>query len=89
MRPGQSDHSLVPPRARCFGAATLGGLLACTEFFGTPVSMDRYRQRPDDLARLLRETGFDIWTTVVREPGGDEKTAQGYLLARKPSAENA
>jgi hypothetical protein len=60
-----------------------------TEFFGTPVSMDWYRQRPDDVARLLREAGFEIWTTAVREPDGNEKTAQGYLLAHKPSAENA
>jgi SAM-dependent methyltransferase len=60
-----------------------------TEFFGTPVSMDWYRQRPDDVERLLRETGFDIWTTAVRQPEGKEKTAQGYLLAHKPSAKNA
>lgn len=56
------------------------------EFLGTPVSVDWYRQQPGDLADLLRETGFEMWTTAVREPEGNEKTAQGYILARKPLA---
>jgi SAM-dependent methyltransferase len=60
-----------------------------TEFFGTPVSVDWYRQRPDDIADLLRETGFEMWTTAVREPASDEKTAQGYVLARKTPAKSA
>jgi ubiquinone/menaquinone biosynthesis C-methylase UbiE len=54
-----------------------------TDFHGTPVSVDWYRQQPDDLAELLREAGFAPWTTAVRAPGGSEKTAQGYILARK------
>jgi SAM-dependent methyltransferase len=57
-----------------------------TDFLGTPVSVDWYRQRPDDLTGLLRETGFEMWTAAVREPEGNEKTAQGYILARKPPA---
>jgi SAM-dependent methyltransferase len=57
-----------------------------TEFLGTPVSVDWYRQQPGDLTDLLRETGFDMWTTAVREPEGNERTAQGYILARKPPA---
>jgi hypothetical protein len=60
-----------------------------TEFLGTPVSVDWYRQQPGDLTDLLLETGFDMWTTAVREPEGSEKTAQGYILARKPPAKNA
>lgn len=55
-----------------------------TDFNGTPVSVDWYRQQPDDLASLLRETGFEPWTTAVREPGNAERVAQGYMLARKP-----
>lgn len=54
------------------------------DFLGTPVSVDWYRQRPAELAELLRETGFRLWTTAVRESEGNEKTAQGYILARKP-----
>jgi hypothetical protein len=46
-----------------------------TDFRGTPVSVDWYRQRPDDLANLLRETGFELWTTAVREPEDNERTA--------------
>jgi ubiquinone/menaquinone biosynthesis C-methylase UbiE len=55
-----------------------------TDFRGTPVSVDWYRQQPDDLANLLRETGFELWTTAIREPESNESTAQGYILARKP-----
>jgi ubiquinone/menaquinone biosynthesis C-methylase UbiE len=54
------------------------------EFFGTPVSLDWYRQQPDEVAALLREAGFEMWMTAVREPEDTEKTAQGYLLGRKP-----
>lgn len=54
------------------------------EFHGTPVSVDWYRQQPGDLTDLLREAGFEPWTTAVREPEGGERTAQGYLLVRKP-----
>jgi ubiquinone/menaquinone biosynthesis C-methylase UbiE len=54
-----------------------------TDFHGTLVSVDWYRQQPGDLANLLRETGFKPWATAVREPRGGEKTAQGYILAHK------
>jgi SAM-dependent methyltransferase len=56
-----------------------------TELLGTPVSIDWYRQRPEDVANLLREAGFEMWMIAVREPEGTEKTTQGYVLARKPS----
>ncbi|GAA1573748.1 hypothetical protein GCM10009789_28980 [Kribbella sancticallisti] len=57
-----------------------------TEFFGTPLSLDWYRQQPDEVAELLREAGFEVSMTAVRERDDTEKTAQGYLMARKPSA---
>jgi ubiquinone/menaquinone biosynthesis C-methylase UbiE len=60
-----------------------------TELFGTPVSLDWYRQQPDEVAELLREAGFELSMTAVREREGTEKTTQGYLLARKPTAMNA
>jgi hypothetical protein len=59
------------------------------EFFGTPVSLDWYRQQPDEVADLLREAGFELSMTAVREREGTEKTAQGCLLARKPTTMNA
>jgi ubiquinone/menaquinone biosynthesis C-methylase UbiE len=55
-----------------------------TEFSGTPVSFTWYRQQPDEVADLLREAGFELWMTAVRERADWEKTTQGYLLARKP-----
>lgn len=55
-----------------------------TDFQGMPVSVDWYRQRPDELADLLRDAGFELWTTAVRQPEGGESVAQGYILARKP-----
>jgi len=53
------------------------------EVFGKPVNLDWYRQRPDELAGLLRDTGFDILSITVRENNGTEKSPQGYLMARK------
>lgn len=56
------------------------------EFRGTPISVTWYRQRPDDVANLLREAGFEVWATAERQRESKEKTEQGYLLARKPLA---
>lgn len=55
------------------------------EAFGRPICLDWYRQRPDEVAQLLRDAGFDMWVTVVKESEGDEKTPQGILIARKPA----
>lgn len=55
-----------------------------TEYSGTPVDLDWYRQQPDEVAELLREAGFELWMTAVRERADTEKTTQGYILARKP-----
>ncbi len=54
-----------------------------TEAFGSAISITWYRQQPDEVADLLREAGFELWMTAVREPEDTEKTTQGYLLARK------
>ena len=56
-----------------------------TELFGTPISIDWYRQQPDEVADLLREAGFDIWMTAVREREDAESPPRGYLLAHKSS----
>ncbi|QSB14851.1 class I SAM-dependent methyltransferase [Natronosporangium hydrolyticum] len=49
---------------------------------GLPISLDFYRQQPDEVAELLREAGFAIRVTATREPEpGLERTRQGYLLA--------
>ncbi|QNE20387.1 class I SAM-dependent methyltransferase [Kribbella qitaiheensis] len=54
-----------------------------TEFSGTPVDLVWYRQQPDEVAGLLREAGFEPWTTAVRERAEWEKTTHGYLPARR------
>lgn len=51
-----------------------------------PISLDWYRQQPDDVATLLREAGFDLRLTAVRVPEAPtERIPQGYLLAGKPA----
>jgi SAM-dependent methyltransferase len=52
---------------------------------GLAISLDWYRQQPDEVAELLGGAGFDVQVTVVRAPEpGVEKVPQGYLLACKP-----
>ncbi|HEY0453358.1 class I SAM-dependent DNA methyltransferase [Actinophytocola sp.] len=51
------------------------------EAFGKPVALDWYRQRPDEVVQLLRDAGFDLWATVVRESDGTERPPLGYVLA--------
>jgi hypothetical protein len=56
------------------------------EVDGLRISLDWYRQQPEDLAGLLAAAGFRIRVTAVREPDdGAERTPQGYLLAQKPA----
>jgi SAM-dependent methyltransferase len=56
------------------------------EVDGLAISLDWYRQQPDDVAELLHKAGFHVRVKVVREPeAGAEKTPQGYLLAYKPA----
>jgi ubiquinone/menaquinone biosynthesis C-methylase UbiE len=56
-----------------------------TDFLGTALQLDWYRQQPDEVAGLLREAGFEMWMTAVRERADTEKVSQGYLLVRKPA----
>jgi SAM-dependent methyltransferase len=57
-----------------------------SEAFGLPVSIDWYRQQPDEVSGLLRQAGFEMWVQAVREREGGEKVPQGYLIAGKPEA---
>lgn len=54
------------------------------EFEGHRIAINWYRQQPDEVATLLRDAGFEIWTRTVRESEGAEKVPQGYLIAVKP-----
>lgn len=56
-----------------------------SEFLSTAIELDFYRQQPDEVGELLGKAGFEGWMRAVRERVDTEKTAQGYVLARKPS----
>ncbi|GAA0933167.1 class I SAM-dependent methyltransferase [Kribbella koreensis] len=56
-----------------------------TEYGGTALELDFYRQRPDEVAGLLRDGGFELWMTAVRGRAEWEKVDQGYLIVRKPA----
>jgi SAM-dependent methyltransferase len=51
------------------------------EVDGMAISLDWYRQQPDDVAELLDEAGFAVRVEAVRAPAGVEQTPQGYVLA--------
>jgi SAM-dependent methyltransferase len=54
--------------------------------WGRPVALDFYRQRPDEVADLVRAAGFEVRMTAGRAAEDDEPTPQGYLIARRPAA---
>ncbi|MEQ4304985.1 class I SAM-dependent methyltransferase [Plantactinospora sp. B6F1] len=48
------------------------------------ISLDFYRQQPEEVADLLDKAGFDVRVKAVRAAEGErERTSQGYLLARR------
>ncbi|MBT0772801.1 class I SAM-dependent methyltransferase [Kineosporia sp. J2-2] len=51
------------------------------EAFGRPINLDWRRQQPDEVIALLRQAGFRLWSSTVRESDGQEPTAQGFVLA--------
>jgi hypothetical protein len=52
--------------------------------FDRSIFPDWYRQQPEDVAQLLRETGFELCATTARENGSPD-TAAGHILASKPT----
>lgn len=56
------------------------------EVDGVTISLDWYRQRPEEVCALLGEAGFEVRSRAVDEPGpGSGKVPHGYLLAYKPA----
>ncbi|MDW5325589.1 class I SAM-dependent methyltransferase [Plantactinospora sp. KLBMP9567] len=48
------------------------------------LSLDFYRQQPEEVAELLDKAGFEIRVKTIRAPDSErEVTQQGHLLARK------
>jgi SAM-dependent methyltransferase len=60
-------------------------ILQIAQPFGHPVSLGFRRLAPDRIDELLRQTGFKVDARLVREPIGEEKVAQGFLVAHKPT----
>ncbi|MGQ5264843.1 class I SAM-dependent methyltransferase [Micromonospora sp. ZYX-F-536] len=55
-----------------------------THAYGHDVSLDVYWVPMDVVAELVTRAGLVEVARLVREPGLNEKSAQGFLLARKP-----
>jgi SAM-dependent methyltransferase len=61
------------------------GVLHLTEGLGHRFELDFHRRRPDHVAALLADAGLSVRTRVLREAEEGERTAQAYVVARKPS----
>jgi ubiquinone/menaquinone biosynthesis C-methylase UbiE len=59
-----------------------------TEARGHAIDLDFHRQEPDRIAELLTQAGLPVHARLTRERDTNsefpEKTAQGFVLARKP-----
>lgn len=81
-------HRVLAPGGQLMVAFQVGDdRFHLDEVFGKKINCDWYRQQPDEIIQLLRDAGFDLWATVVREIDGVDKTPQGFVLARKPTPE--
>ncbi|RLL68025.1 class I SAM-dependent methyltransferase [Streptomyces sp. Z26] len=64
--------------------------LRLTEAWGHPVSLDFHRRRPERIEELLAGAGLPVRARLSRERDEEgpfaERTAQAFLLARKPPA---
>jgi len=60
------------------------GVRHLTEGLGQRFELNFHRRRPEHVAELLAAARLPVRSRVVREPEEGERTAQAYLLARKP-----
>lgn len=80
-------HRVLAPGGQVMLAFQVGDdRLHLDEAFGKAVDLDFHRQQPHDVARLLRDAGFALWSVTVKEPEGVEKTPQAIVMAAKPTA---
>ncbi|GAA2411703.1 class I SAM-dependent methyltransferase [Streptomyces glaucosporus] len=76
-------HRVLAPGGHLLLAFQTGdGLLHLDEALGHEVSLDFHRLRPDRVAVLLEEAGFEVRARMLREPE-EERTPQACLLARR------
>lgn len=77
-------HRVLVPGGQVMLAFQIGeDRMHLDEAFGKAVDLDFHRQRPDDVAELLRAADFDPWSMTVKQPEGAESTAQGILVASR------
>lgn len=78
-------HRVLAPGGRLLIAFKVGDERVRLErAYGHEVALDVYRRSPDRVAELLAAAGLVESARLVREPDPEEKTPQGFLLARKP-----
>lgn len=78
-------HRVLTPGGRLLIAFKVGdGCVRLRQAYGHEVVLDVYRRSPDRVAELLAAAGLVESARLVREPDPEEKTPQGFLLARKP-----
>lgn len=77
-------HRVLAPRGQLLLAFQVGDDVRLLERpFGRPVSLGFQRLRPEQIAELLGEAGFEVRARFLREPDEDEKSPHAHLLARR------
>ncbi|WP_412735109.1 class I SAM-dependent methyltransferase [Krasilnikovia sp. MM14-A1259] len=77
-------HRVLAPGGQLMVAFQIGDeRLHRDEAFGKSVDLVFHRQQPDDVAALLTAADFGLWSTLVKQPEGIDKTPQGIVLAVK------
>ncbi|GCD42378.1 class I SAM-dependent DNA methyltransferase [Streptomyces paromomycinus] len=84
-------HRVLAPGGHLLAAFQVGDEpLRLEEAFGRQISLDFHRRHPDRMADLLDRAGLPVRARLVREPYEGrfaERTAQAFLMARKPAAD--
>jgi SAM-dependent methyltransferase len=77
-------HRVLAPGGHLLIAFQIGdGPRHYSEAFGHRVSLDFHRLRPERITELLAAAGLTVTARLVREPSGEEKVPQAYLLGHK------
>ncbi len=77
-------HRVLEPGGRLLLAFQVGDdILHLTHAYGHDVSIHTHRRRPEQVAALLKQAGFEVDGRLVREPEHPEKSPQAYLMAHK------
>jgi ubiquinone/menaquinone biosynthesis C-methylase UbiE len=58
--------------------------LRLSEAFGHEIALEFHRRRPEHVAALVEGAGLVVRSRAVREAEDGERTAQAYLVARRP-----